>query len=41
MSDETPAAPLCSKCGENPAGAGGVLCPPCLAAIAAQTLPAP
>lgn len=30
---------LCAKCGTAPAGQGGILCPPCLAKIEAQTLP--
>jgi hypothetical protein len=41
VTDEPPAGPMCSKCDENPAGPGGILCPSCLAAISAQTLPAP
>jgi hypothetical protein len=35
---DTAEAPTCSKCGENPPGPGGILCPDCLAAIAAQRL---
>jgi len=33
--------PMCSKCGEKPAGPGGILCPACFDAISAQKLPAP
>ncbi|WP_279629629.1 hypothetical protein [Amycolatopsis kentuckyensis] len=36
MSDETTEGPTCSKCGQAPAGPGGILCPACLAAIQAQ-----
>jgi hypothetical protein len=32
---------MCSKCDENEAGPGGILCPGCVEAISAQTLPAP
>jgi hypothetical protein len=31
----TPGA-LCAKCGTNPAGPGGILCPGCAAAIGAR-----
>jgi hypothetical protein len=41
VNDVTTDAPKCSKCGENPAGPGGILCPGCLTVISAQTLPAP
>jgi len=33
--------PMCSKCNENPAGPGGILCPGCVATINAQKLPTP
>lgn len=39
MTDETTEGPTCSKCGENPAGPGGILCPTCLTAIKAVRLP--
>lgn len=41
MRDTTDTAdgPLCSKCDVAPAGPGGILCPPCFSAIAAQRLP--
>lgn len=39
MPDQT--TPRCSKCDQNDAGPGGILCPACLATIAAQKLPAP
>ncbi len=39
MSNETTARPLCSKCDQNEAGPGGILCPGCFEAISAQTLP--
>lgn len=34
MSDETPVT--CSKCGENNAGPGGILCPDCKAELEAR-----
>ncbi|WP_263855608.1 hypothetical protein [Amycolatopsis eburnea] len=42
MTDQTtapPKYPTCSKCGEKPAGPGGILCPACLTAIKAVRLP--
>lgn len=30
---DTTSAPTCSKCGEQPAGPGGILCPDCLAKL--------
>ncbi len=39
MTEETTAGPLCSKCGNVPAGPGGILCPDCLTMIEAQRLP--
>ena len=39
MSDDTP-APMCSKCGDKPAGEGGILCPGCKAEIAARIVTA-
>ncbi len=42
MSDETTNdGPLCSKCGNVPAGPGGILCPGCKTMIEAQQLPGP
>jgi len=41
MSDDTTAGPMCSKCDQEPAGPGGILCPGCFEAISAQKLPAP
>jgi hypothetical protein len=32
-------SPTCSKCDQNPAGPGGILCPPCLEKIKAVRLP--
>ncbi|WP_328614546.1 hypothetical protein OHS58_48600 [Amycolatopsis sp. NBC_00348] len=40
MTDQTSATPTCAKCGDAPAGLGGILCPDCLAAIAARRLDA-
>jgi hypothetical protein len=40
VSDQTTAGPPCSKCGEGPAGPGGILCGGCLATISAQKLSA-
>jgi len=39
VSDEEAAGPLCSKCGNVPAGPGGILCPGCLDMIKAQGFP--
>lgn len=38
MTDATE-VPTCSKCGNAPAGPGGILCPACLTAISAVRLP--
>lgn len=32
-------APRCAKCGNAPAGPGGIICPTCKATIEAQRLP--
>lgn len=39
VSDETTEGPTCSKCGENPAGPGGILCSRCFHIIKALRLP--
>jgi hypothetical protein len=39
MSDETTEGPTCSKCGENPAGTGGILCHDCFHLIGQARLP--
>jgi hypothetical protein len=31
--NQGPAGRVCSKCGDAPAGPGGILCPPCLERI--------
>lgn len=32
---------MCSKCGENPVGPGGIICPDCRTAIEARVYPVP
>jgi tRNA(Ile2) C34 agmatinyltransferase TiaS len=39
MSDEVTPGPMCSKCGQKPAGKGGILCPDCMKRIKARRLP--
>jgi hypothetical protein len=38
VNDETATKPMCSKCDAAEAGPGGILCPGCMAIIAAQRL---
>lgn len=40
MTDELPEwRRLCRKCGENPVGPGGIICPDCKTAIEARIYP--